>query len=130
MKAQSIQQFAIVQSDSAAAFEGELNARIRELSDRNPKVKFDGLTAYISYNETVRLPESLADMYELNGACFHCEDCPEFQAILKEDGTEDKRLKYGECQYAEMGRTRKDRAACDMLYKLIRGGRIGLCYKR
>lgn len=130
MKAQSIQQFAIVQSDSAPAFEGELNARIRELSDRNPKVKFDGLTTYISYNETVRLPESLADMYELNGACFHCEDCPEFQAILKEDGTEDKRLKYGECQYAEMGRTRKDRVACDMLYKLIRDGRIGLCYKR
>ena len=130
MKAQSIQQFAIVQSDSAPAFEGELNARIRELSDRNPQVKFDGLTAYISYNETVRLPETLADMYELNGACFHCEVCPEFQAILKEDGTEDNRLKYGECQYAEMGRTRKDSAACDMLYKLIRDGRIGLCYKR
>ena len=130
MKAQSIQQFAIVQSDSAPAFEGELNARIRELSDRNPKVKFDGLTAYISYNETVKIPESMADMYELNGACFHCEDCPEFQAILKEDGTEDNRLKYGECQYAEMGRTRKDRAACDMLYKLIRDGRIGLCYKK
>ena len=130
MKAQSIQQFAIVQSDSAAAFEGELNARIRELSDRNPKVKFDGLTAYISYNETVRLPESLADMYELNGACFHCEDCPEFQAILKEDGTEDKRLKYGECQFAEMRRTRRDAPACDLLYKMIKDGRIGLCYRR
>ena len=130
MKAQSIQQFAIVQSDSAPAFEGELNARIRELSTKNPKVSFAGLTAYISYFETVSIPESVADEYELKGACFHCEDCPEFQAILKEDGTEDNRLKYGECQYAEMGRTRKDRAACDMLYKLIRDGRIGLCYRR
>ena len=130
MKAQSIQQFAIVQSDSAAAFEGELNARIRELSDRNPQVKFDGLTAYISYNETVRFPESLADAYELDGVCFHCEDCPEFQAALKADGTEDTRLKYGECQYAEMRRTRKDAKACDKLYELIRDGRIGLCYRR
>lgn len=130
MKAQSIQQFAIVQSDSAAAFEGELNARIRELSDRNPQVKFDGLTAYISYRETVSVPETIADEFELKGAGFRCEDCPEFQALLKEDGTEDKRLRYGECQYAEYGRTYKDSPACDMLYKLIKSGRIGLCYKR
>ena len=37
MKAQSIQQFAIVQSDSAPAFEEELNARLMELSTKNPK---------------------------------------------------------------------------------------------
>ena len=130
MKAQSIQQFAIVQSDSAPAFEGELNARIRELSTKNPKVSFDGLTAYVSYIKTVRIPETLADAYELNGACFHCEDCPEFQAMLKADGTEDTRLKYGECQYAEMRRTRRDAPACDLLYKMIKDGRIGLCYRR
>lgn len=130
MKAQSIQQFAIVQCDSAAAFEGELNARIRELSDRNPQVKFDGLTAYISYRETVRAPESISDEYQLQGVCFRCEDCPEFQAILKEDGTEDRRLRYGECQYADRGRTYKDSPACDMLFKLIKSGRIGLCYRK
>ena len=130
MKAQSIQQFAIVQSDSAAAFEEELNARLMDLSETNAKVSFDGLTAYVSYIKTVRIPETLADAYELNGACFHCEDCPEFQAMLKANGTEDTRLKYGECQYAEMRRTRRDAPACDMLYKLIRDGRIGLCYRR
>ena len=37
MKAQSIQQFAIVQSDSAPAFEEELNARLMDLSEKNPK---------------------------------------------------------------------------------------------
>ena len=41
MRAQSIPQFAIVQADSAAAFEEQLNARIREVSDKNPVVKFD-----------------------------------------------------------------------------------------
>ena len=130
MKATSIQQFAIVQSDSAAAFEEELNARIEGLSDKNPQVKFDGLTAYISYRKNISLPETLADVYELEGACFHCEDCPEFQAILKENGTEDKRLKYGECQYAEGGKVFKNSKACDKLFELIRSGRIGLCYKR
>lgn len=130
MKAQSIQQFAIVQSDSAPAFEEELNARLMGLSTKNPKVSFAGLTAYISYFETVEIPESVADEYVLKGSCFHCEDCPEFQTMLKADGTEDTRLKYGECQYAEMRRTRRDAPACDMLYKLIRDGRIGLCYRR
>ena len=130
MKAQSIQQFAIVQSDSAPAFEEELNARLMELSTKNPKVSFAGLTAYISYFETVKIPESVADEYVLKGSCFHCEACTEFQAMLKADGTEDTRLKYGECQYAEMRRTRRDAPACDMLYKLIRDGRIGLCYRR
>ena len=35
MKAQSIQQFAIVQSDSAPDFEEELNARLMDLSEKN-----------------------------------------------------------------------------------------------
>lgn len=130
MKATSFQQFAIVQSDSATAFEETLNARMRSLSRKNPKVEFDDLTAYISYTETEYAPESVSEAYELVGCCFHCEDCPEFQPIVKADGTEDKRVKYGECQYAEMGRTYKDNRACDMLYRLIKDGRIGLCYKR
>lgn len=130
MKAQSIQQFAIVQNTSAAAFEEELNKRIESLSDYSPQVTFDGLTAYISYRKTVSIPETLADEYALKGVCFHCEDCPEFQHPIKADGTEDKRLRYGECQFAEFGRTYKDSPACDMLYKSIQSGRIGLCYKR
>lgn len=130
MKAQSFQQFAIVQHDSAAAFEEELNARIRELSDKSPVVKFDGLTAYISYTESFRVPESLADEYELHGVEFRCEQCPEFTPILNKDGTENKVVKYGECQFASMGRTYKHSRACDLCYQMIRDGRIGLCYRK
>ena len=130
MKTKSIQQFAIVQCDSAPQFEEELNARMRDLSRKSPKVQFDGLTAYISYLESVDIAETIADEYVLQGACFRCEDCPEFQHVLKKDGTENKVIKYGECQYAEYGRTYKDSPACDMLFELIKSGRIGLCYKR
>lgn len=130
MKSQSIQQFAIVKADSAAQFEEQLNARMAELSKCNPQVRFDGLTAYISYTKTVRVAECLADQYELEDVRFHCSDCPEFQAILKEDGTEDKRRKYGECQYAEYKRAYRDSTACDVLFQLIKEGRIGLCYRR
>ena len=129
MKCKSIQQFAIVRSDSASAFEGELNARIMELSDKNPIVKFDGLTAYISYTETVKIPEDVYDEYELKGVSFRCEDCPMFDPIRKEDGTEDRRVRYGNCELAKYGRTMKDAEACDQLFTMIGNGRVGLCWK-
>ena len=40
MKAKSVNQYAIVRSDSASLFEEQLNARILELSDKNPSVVF------------------------------------------------------------------------------------------
>lgn len=129
MKCKSIQLFAIVRSDSASAFEGELNARIMELSDKNPIVKFDGLTAYISYTETVKIPEDICDEYELQGAKFRCEDCPMFEPIRKEDGTEDRRVRYGNCELAKYGRTMKDSPACEQLFTMIQNGRVGLCWK-
>ena len=129
MKSKSIQQFAIVRSDSASAFEGELNARIMELSDKNPIVKFDGLTAYISYTETVRIPEDTSDEYELKGVSFRCEDCPMFDPICKGDGTEDRRVKYGNCELSKFGRTMRDSQACEQLFTMIQNGRVGLCWK-
>ena len=130
MKCKSIQQFAIVRSDSASAFEEELNARIMELSDKNPIVKFDGLTAYISYTEAVKIPEDVYDEYELKGVKFRCEDCPMFEPILKEDGTEDKRVRYGNCEFSKYGRTMKDAEACDQLFTMIQNGRVGLCFRK
>lgn len=127
MKCESIQQFAIVQGDSASQFEEQLNARIRELASKSPSVKFDGLTAYISYTETNRIPENIADQYELEGVCFRCGDCPHYEPILKADGTVDGRITYGECQFAHMGRTYRDSRACELLFTQIKNGGIKLC---
>lgn len=130
MKSASVQQFAIVREDSASAFEEQLNARIKELSDKSPSVRFDGLTAYISYTETVKIAEDVYDEYELKGVQFHCEDCPAFDPILKEDGTEDRRVKYGNCEFARMGRTLKDSQCCEHLFQMIENGRVGLCWSK
>ena len=133
MKSQSIQQFAIVKEDSASAFEGTLNARIRELSAFYPTVTFsesDPFFARISYKETVMIPETIVDRYELGGTRFHCEDCPSFQPILKADGTEDGRVKYGDCEFSRQGRTYKDSDCCEQFYTMLENGRIGLCWKR
>lgn len=132
MKCESIQQFAIVNEDSASAFEEVLNAKMKELSRNHPVIAFNEnypFYARISYTQTVEIPENVADQFELEGACFHCGDCPMFQPILKADGTVDGRVRYGNCEMSEFGRTYKDSKACDQLYKMLKSGRIGLCLK-
>ena len=130
MNAKSIQQFAIVRGDTATDFEEQLNARIRELSEYHTEVKFDGLTAYISYKVTQYTPETQAEANQLKGIDFRCNDCPMFDEIRNENGEVDHRYKYGNCEKAERGRTYKDNAACDYLFELIRSGRVGLCYRK
>ena len=130
MKATSIQQFAIVRGDTASDFEEQLNARIMELSDFHPEVRFDGLTAYISYKLTQYEPETQAEANQLKGIDFRCEDCPMFDEIRNEAGEIDRRYKYGNCEVAERGRTYKDTEACDYLFNLIRSGRVGLCFRK
>lgn len=134
MKSESYQQFAIVKNDQASLLEGELNKRIRELRGKNPEVRFggpNGLTAYISYIETNRIPESIADEYEQIGAGFRCGSCPRFRPVMKADGTEDGRVTWGNCDKAknELGRTYRENPACNRLYEEIREGRIGLCFR-
>jgi len=131
MRTESYQQFAVVKNDQASLFEGELNRRIKELRGKSPQVKFDGLTAYISYIENNTIPESIGDEYELSGVCFRCEQCPHFRPVLKADGTPDNRISWGYCDNApnDLGRTYKDSRACDRLFEEIREGRIGLCFR-
>lgn len=133
MRSESIPQFAIVKSDSASAFEDALNARMRELARKHPVATFiesDPYFARISYTETAHVPETIADEYELAGYTFTCADCPAFEPILKADGTVDTRMKYGECQFAEKGRTYKDSKCCEYLFRMIQNGRVGLCFTK
>lgn len=131
MKSQSIKQFAIVRSDSASDFEEQLNARMRELYDVNPEVIITDngtyLTAQISYKTTIEFEHKEKDPAE-TGIRFTCQECPCFEPILKADGTEDNRVKYGGCKYAEYRRTYKDTYACPLLYKMITNGGVRLCF--
>ena len=130
MRATSIPQFAIVKTDSATSFEESLNAKLRELHPKNPVVQFsetDPFLARISYTEQQQLPESNAEKLAYS---FRCEDCPMFSPMVRADGTEDQRYKYGECEYSEYGRTYKNSQCCDVLVKMIKDGRIGLCLKK
>ena len=131
MRSSSYDQFAIVSADSASLFNQQLNEEIYRLRDNNPVVKFSEsipFYAQIKYRINENIPETIAEASEIEGVHFVCAQCPLFKAPLKDDGTEDKRCKYGDCEYAELGRTFKNSAACEKLFELIKEGGVKLCF--
>ena len=131
MKRSSYEQFAIVSADSASLFSQQLNEEIYNLRDNHPVVHFSEsipFYAQIKYTVWNSTPETLADEYELKGAGFTCGQCPHFVPALKKDGTAHPTKKFGDCEYAELGRTLKTMPACDKLYEAIREGKVKLCF--
>lgn len=127
MKRESFTQYSIVTADSAQALTEQLNAEIRRLRSKQPTVTFEGLIARIAYTETYEEPEDLRDEYHLKGVRLTCQDCPFFKPILKADGTEDRRVKIGDCPHKPLGRTFRDSMACDILFQKINNGEVRLC---
>ena len=127
MKSESYQQFAIVAEDSAQKLTEKLNAVLFALRGKRPEVTFDGMTARVSYEETLETCEDLRDEYALQGVTFTCQDCPLFCPIRKSDGTEDRRVRWGDCPEKELGRTYRDARACEKLFRMIRSGEVRLC---
>ena len=131
MKRSSYEQFAIVSADSAPLFNQQLNEEIRRLKDNNPVVHFSEsipFYAQIKYIVNEETPETISEASEMEGVRFVCAQCPYFKAPLKDDGTEDKRCKYGDCEHTELGRTFKNSAACEKHYELIAEGGIKICF--
>ena len=131
MRISVFEQFATVHEDSAPLFDEKLNEKVRELNAFRPKVKISKRIPYyaqIIYTQREMIPETLADEYELKGISFVCAQCPYFSPVLKDDGEQDKRCKWGNCEHAEFGRTYKTSPACDKLYDLIREGDVKLCF--
>lgn len=131
MRSSTYEQFAIVRADSASLFTEQLNAEVYRLRDNHPVVKFSEsipFYAHIKYIVNENTPETVAEASEIEGVRFVCAQCPHFKPVLKDDETEDKRCKYGDCEFAELGRVLKKAPACDRLYELIREGSVKLCF--
>ena len=129
MISRSYQQFAIVAADSAQQLTDQLNAELVRLKDKDPTVTFEGLIARIQYTEREDVPESLAEEYEMQGVRLTCEDCPYFVPLLKSDGSEDKRARFGGCPWMESKRTARVSRACDKLFQKISNGEVELCLR-
>lgn len=131
MRNESYKQFATIRANTTEKFDAELNQKMRDLKWKSPEVSFreEGayMIAHISYTESTNIPEDLGDIYEMQNVRFTCQDCPMFQPIKNKNGSPNMRVKYGDCPYAEFGRTYKESRCCDTLYKLFRTGEIQLC---
>ena len=131
MKRSSYEQFAIVVGDSAQSFSQKLNEEILRLQGNDPVVNFsesNPFYARIRYVVNTETPETIAEASAVEGVNFVCFQCPFFKPVTTEDGEIDKRFKWGDCEFAEMGRTYKTAAACDKLYELIKEGDVKLCF--
>lgn len=131
MKNSVFEQFATVKEDTASLFDAKLNAELQRLKAYNPSVKFSETIPFyarISYVVNESTPETIEEASAVEGVRFVCAQCPLFVAPLKEDGTEDRRCKWGDCDRAELGRTYKDSPACEYLYELIKEGGIRICF--
>ena len=131
MRSSCYEQFAIVAADSALSFNQQLNEEIYRLRHYNPDVKiFESIPFYaqIKYRVDEDVPETIAEASAVEGVSFVCGMCPYFKAPRKDDGTADKRCKYGDCEHTELGRTLKMAPACEKLYELIKEGNVKICF--
>lgn len=128
MKCESYQQFAIVEADTAALLTEQLNATIKKLRGKRPVADIkSGRLAIVSYTEDSFDPEDIGEALELEGLKITCQDCPLFTPIYKADGTEDKRIKYGNCPECDFGRTFRNSRPCEKLFRMINSGEVKLC---
>lgn len=122
MKNYRVEQYDFIRKDEEG-FQEKLNARLRELYEKHPKVTVTNDDVQICYTEQIEIEKPTVSEI---GITFTCSDCPIFKPRPKRDGTPDYRSKYGDCPYAEMHRTWKNARACENLYMMIKNGDIGL----
>ena len=131
MKHSVYPQFVTIHEDTTTLFDAKLNAKTYELRDCNPKVTYSEqipLYAHITYVVSTETPETIAEASAVEGVSFVCLQCPYFKSALREDGEVDKRVKWGDCEHTELGRTYKTAPACEKLYELIKEGDVKLCF--
>ena len=101
----------------------DLNVTLLELAESNPEVTFADGYARIEYTKSF---EEIAPPVTETGITFTCEECPLFRPVLNRKGEPDGRVKYGDCDYSEFGRTWKTSAACQNLYTMLKNGKVSL----
>lgn len=122
MKYMTLKQARIIQSATAGGFENELNAALREVAEKGARYELQfnnnaGLCAYIVYEQSVQVPETLADEYELRGEEYRCSECPLFKP------SDDKRVKYTTCGHG-VRRCEANHYACEYFYEQLEKGGI------
>lgn len=96
----------------------EASAKYREY---NPQVIWNlsnGCSAFLVFEEVVRIPETIREEYEIRGEVYTCGDCP-----FKEPQTDGRNPHLWKCLRRPRG-TDDDIKACEHFYRMLDEGRI------
>lgn len=123
MKVDQIPKLAVIDTTSADDFQEQFNSKMLELSgfgnlDYQLFVNGDSFRAIITYTETVKEFNSVADEFHAEGIRYLCKHCPHLE------DPRDRRVKYCKCKYAELGATHKQQEACEIFYRQLKAGTI------
>lgn len=124
MKTQTTKQFVVVEAETGQEYQDKVNAYYS-----NPKYKGvvvdhrerANFCAYITYEITEQIPETVKDAYELDGVTFTCSDCPFLER--KEDG----RIRRFKCLASEQSGeewSRRESSACEYFYEALQSGTL------
>lgn len=76
----TVSQIKVVYSENPIDFQNQFNREMEILSDCNPHVEFNhtkGFCAYITYDQTFNIPDTIADEYHAEGIYFTCQQLGE-----------------------------------------------------
>ncbi len=106
-----------VQAKTATAFDRRFNKVSEEMRD-DVELVWDSapMTVHFIYEETVKVPETLAEQFELDGMVFHCVDCPHF---IK---GKNKNYRSKGCEFKEGCKDFSE--ACELFYQEVLDGKI------
>lgn len=119
MKSKKITQIEVIAEKDARTFQEKVNHTLSKYSsilDVNTSADESGFSALITYEETIEVPEDIADQFLLkHGRRYVCSDCP----YLVPDA--DARSSTHYCRHHE-DRVHMDQIACEWFYSGLEQG--------
>ena len=105
-------------SARAMQFEHDINTVLDDSPDA--EIIFDKhqpFLAYVVCTETIEIPTTVREAYEMRGEHHTCKECPYWEQPT------DRRMKYARCELGES--VGKQTPACDLFYKMLNEGTLG-----
>ena len=108
-----------IQAKSAEAFDRKFEEASEEINE-SVELVWDAspMCVHFIYEETVYIPETLAEKFKLDGLERYCKDCPNFVK------GKDRKYKGQGCRLVD-GRVEYS-PACELFYKEVMDGKIKL----
>lgn len=113
-----------IEAQSAEEFMSKMNSAFARYDRKGISYTYEtniasGYKAFIFYQETIDVPESIAEEFAQSGEHHTCGECPYFKR------PEDKRRKFVRCETGKC-LCREDGSCCEDFYEWLFNGEIEL----